>query len=60
MSKTSTKDNVCLNLEDLDQNQEKDEGKISETNSLIVAKEVQKNSYPEQIRANDKTLVSSR
>ena len=60
MSKTSTKDNVCLNLEDLDQNQEKDEGKISETNSLIVAKEVQKNSYPEQIRADDKTLVSSR
>ena len=60
MSKTSTKDNVCLNLEDLDQNQEKDEGKISETNSLIVAKKVQKNSYPEQIRADDKTLVSSR
>ena len=60
MSETSTKDNVCLNLEDLDQNQEKDEGKISETNSLIEAKKVQKNSYPEQIRADDKTLVSSR
>ena len=60
MSETSTKDNVCLNLENLDQNQEKDEGKISETNSLIVAKKVQKNSYPEQIRADDKTLVSSR
>ena len=29
MSETSTKDNVCLNLENLDQNQEKDEGKTS-------------------------------
>ena len=60
MSDTNSKENVCLKVVDLDQNIEQDGSKMSESNTLIGAKEMPKNSSSEQNRANEAHFVSSR
>ena len=60
MSVTTSKEKVCLNVEDLDQNLEKDGSKTSESSTLIGAKEMPKTCSSKHNRANEEHFVSSR